>query len=359
MNPGIVLRLFSRFIQSFYQWVEDIFNYPAAVAFDLTLHFHAGNQTEILFNPGQLAGNCDARPVVFDGISRFLFFQSIFGNVSDHPVESTVFLERVGGQFHPDGGTDFDFADIFRRDLSLKFDVAVKRNKRDQSLGFADSGTGITLSVFLTTWLLCVKHGAFMLISVTQMFGVVVTLICSFFVFRDPVLPRQMIAVALLIVAVMIMASYSTRLKGRLTAHAMLLLVLCGLSSGLYDFSLKLFTHYSSASISTLSLFSYLISAVFLGVMLLFPGDKSAFDAKKMLHDTVVTVVIMSVCLFVNSYFKTLANNYLPPAQLYPIYQAGGLIFSALMSRLFFRERITLRCLLGLTVAFVSILLLK
>jgi drug/metabolite transporter (DMT)-like permease len=218
---------------------------------------------------------------------------------------------------------------------------------------------GITLSAFLVTWLLAVKHGAFMLISVTQMFGVVVTLVCSFLVFSDPILPRQMIAIALLIVAVIIMASYSTKLKGSLSIKAIILLVLCGLSSGLYDFSLKLFTHFSSASVSTLNLFSYLVAAVVLGAIFLFCKDKNAFDAKKMLYDTGIVVIVMSICLFVNSYFKALANNYIPPAQLYPIYQAGGLIFSALMSMLFFKEKITPRCILGLIIAFVSILLLK
>ena len=218
---------------------------------------------------------------------------------------------------------------------------------------------GITLSAFLVTWLLAVKHGAFMLISVTQMFGVVVTLVCSIFVFSDTILPRQMIAIALLIVAVIIMASYSTKLKGSLSIKAIILLVLCGLSSGLYDFSLKLFTNFSSASVSTLNLFSYLVSTVVLGTIFLFCKDKNAFDAKKMLYDTGIVVIVMSICLFVNSYFKALANNYIPPAQLYPIYQAGGLIFSALMSMLFFKEKITPRCILGLIIAFVSILLLK
>lgn len=218
---------------------------------------------------------------------------------------------------------------------------------------------GITLSAFLVTWLLAVKHGAFMLISVTQMFGVVITLACSFVVFGDPILPRQMIAIALLIVAVIIMASYSTKLKGSLSVKAIILLLLCGLSSGLYDFSLKLFTHFSSSSVSTLNLFSYLVSAVVLGAIFLLCKDKNEFDAKGMLHDTVIVVIVMSICLFVNSYFKALSNNYIPPAQLYPIYQAGGLIFSALMSMLFFKEKITPRCIFGLIIAFVSILLLK
>lgn len=218
---------------------------------------------------------------------------------------------------------------------------------------------GISMSVFMVTWLLAVRHGAFMLISVAQMFGVVITLLCNFVIFRETILPRQFIAVGILILAVLIMASYSATIKGKLSGSAILLLVLCGTSSGIYDFSLKLFTHFSSGSISTLNLITYLISAI--GLLLLFaiPSETDRFDTKKMFKQTLWAIIIMSVCLFVNSYFKAMANNYLPAAQIYPIYQAGGLILSALMSSLFFKEKITLRCVSGLILAFVSILLLK
>ncbi len=219
--------------------------------------------------------------------------------------------------------------------------------------------SGIALSVFLVTWLLAIRRGAFMLISVTQMFGVVVTLVCAFFVFRTPILPRQLFAILLLIVAVLIMGSYSASLKGKFSLGTIALLFLCGISSGLYDFSLKLFTHYSSSSISSLNLISYSIAAIVLGCVFFLPTKEERFDAKKMLRTTFVSVLIMSLCLFVNSYFKALANNYLSPAQVYPIYQAGGLIFSAVMSAIFFKEKITPRCVVGLILAFVSILLLK
>ena len=67
----------------------------------------------------------------------------------------------------------------------------------------------------------------------------------------------------------------------------------------------------------------------------------------------------MSVALFLNSYFKALATRYLPSAQVYPIYQAGAMILGTAMSALCFKERVTLRCAIGLVLAFAAILLLK
>jgi len=217
---------------------------------------------------------------------------------------------------------------------------------------------GIFLSMFTITWLLAVQKGAFVLISVAQMFGVVVTLVCSALVFGTKPTLLQYLGIALLMGAVLVMGSYSKRLKGGLSAVAIILLVLCGVSSGLYDFTLKLFTTYSQSSKSMLNLLTYLVSAFILGGMVLLPqrgGEKVKIPWKKI----VLPISLMSVCLFLNSYFKAFSTQYLPDAALYPIYQAGGLILSTLIGAVFFKERVTVRCVIGLVLAFGAILLLK
>jgi len=108
-----------------------------------------------------------------------------------------------------------------------------------------------------------------------------------------------------------------------------------------------------------LNLISYVIAACVLLAVFFLPTKDGGFDTRGMLRSTGASILIMSVCLFINSYFKALANNYLSPAQVYPIYQAGGLIFSAVMAAVFFKEKITPRCVIGLLLAFAAILLLK
>ena len=222
---------------------------------------------------------------------------------------------------------------------------------------FIGIAAGVTLSAFTITWLLAVQKGAFVLISVAQMFGVVVTLICSTLVFGTQPTLLQYLGIALLMAAVLVMGSYSKKLKGSLTAIAIVLLILCGVSSGLYDFTLKLFTTYSASSKSMLNLLTYLVSALILGGMVLLPqkGETVAIPWKKI----VLPILLMSVCLFLNSYFKAFSTQYLPDAALYPIYQAGGLILSTLIGAVFFQERVTVRCVIGLVLAFAAILLLK
>lgn len=219
--------------------------------------------------------------------------------------------------------------------------------------------SGIFMSIFLVTWMLAVRCGAFMLISVAQMFGTVITVLLSCMLFREEILPKQFLGIGILTTSVLIMVSYSSSIKGKLSAGAVILLVSCGLSSGLYDFSLKLFTHFSESSISVLNLITYFISALALRLLFTVTSGGGTFDKKALLKSTFLLVVLMSVCLFLNSYFKALANHYLPATKVYPLYQAGGLILSAVMSSIFFQERINRRCVVGLLLAFFAILLIK
>ena len=67
-------------------------------------------------------------------------------------------------------------------------------------------------------------------------------------------------------------------------------------------------------------------------------------------------MVIMSLCLFLHSLFSTMAAGYLTSSQLYPLMQGGALVLSMLMCAIFFGERITLRCLVGIGTAFAALL---
>jgi drug/metabolite transporter (DMT)-like permease len=70
-------------------------------------------------------------------------------------------------------------------------------------------------------------------------------------------------------------------------------------------------------------------------------------------------VAVMSVCLFLNSYFKTTAAIYLDASQLYPLNQGLVIVLSAIMAAIFFKEKITARCLLGMVIAFAGLIFIN
>ena len=55
----------------------------------------------------------------------------------------------------------------------------------------------------------------------------------------------------------------------------------------------------------------------------------------------------------------TMAAAYLPAVILYPLSQGAGLILSSLMAALFFKEKITKTCMLGLILAFAGLIVMN
>jgi uncharacterized membrane protein len=67
----------------------------------------------------------------------------------------------------------------------------------------------------------------------------------------------------------------------------------------------------------------------------------------------------MSLALFANSYFKTVAAVYLDSAQLFLLNRGIALILSSLMAAIFFKEKMTIKSVLGIVLAFIGIVIIN
>ena len=101
--------------------------------------------------------------------------------------------------------------------------------------------SGISTAVFVVTWLLSVKRGAYMMVEVFVMLGVLIPMSLGGILFHESVRLTAWLGMAVLTAATLIMYSYNTTQKQKLSKTALLLLVLCGIASGSADFSQKLF----------------------------------------------------------------------------------------------------------------------
>ncbi len=221
--------------------------------------------------------------------------------------------------------------------------------------------SGVFSALFVVTWLISVKNGAYLMLDVFLMLGVIVPLMGSKIFFNENISLKQWLGVAVLTVAALILCSYNNKIKQKLTLSSLGLLILCGLSCGLTDFSQKIFaSENTGTAISTFNLYSYLISFVILSLCFLFTKGKNTekppvgFSVR-----IVVYILIMSVCLFLNSYFQTVAATYLTSAQLFPLSKSLALILSALQAAVFFGEKINLKCVTGVALAFAGILVIN
>ena len=220
--------------------------------------------------------------------------------------------------------------------------------------------SGVANSAFVVLWLVSVKKGSYMMLDVFCMLGVLIPIVgCAAF-FGEPVGVNAIIGIIILIVAVCIMCSYNNTIKQKMTVSSFIILLLCGASNGLSDFSQKLFVNLTKdVPIAVFNLYTYLFSTIILIVCFAVFKAKSDSDETINIKPILKYVLIMSACLFLYSYFKTCAAKYLPSAQLYPLSQGGGLILASGMSAVAFGERLTAKAICGIVLAFAALIIIN
>jgi len=225
--------------------------------------------------------------------------------------------------------------------------------------------SGIGTAAFTVSWLLSVKQGAYMMVDVFLLMGVLIPILLCNFIYGEDIYPVQWIGIALLILAGYIMCTYNASIKGKMSLKALVLLTFCAASNGLTDFSQKLFVReIEGGNIAAFNLYTYLFAAVTLAVCCLcfrtYEKKRTELQPpKKILLPIIGYIAVMAVCLFLNSYFKTLSANYLDAMQIYPLSQGGSVILSMAMSAVLFKEKITTRCIVGVVLSFVALLMIN
>lgn len=220
--------------------------------------------------------------------------------------------------------------------------------------------SGISTAMFVVFWIISVRRGAYVMLDVFLMLGVGVTIaLCRIF-FDEPIFINQYIGLLLLVIASAIMCSYSASVKNKFTIKSFVTLLLCGIFNGLTDFSQKLFINYSpKGSVGVFNFYTYVFSAFVL--LMFYFIFKRREDAQKdgKSKSIFIYILIMAICLFANSFFKTLAAKYIDSATLYPISTGAALILSVIMASVFFKEKVTPKCVIGVIVAFISLIIIN
>ena len=222
--------------------------------------------------------------------------------------------------------------------------------------------SGIATSVFVISWLFAVRRGAYMLVDVFLTLGVILPIILSLIFYGEPIDKFDVIGFSLLLIATLVLFSYSNKAKQKVKLCDVLLLALSGLANGAVSFSQKMFIHSSSGTAaSVFNFYTYIFSAFVLGicfVILNFKSEKKQ-EIKKTPLGIYVYIAIMALCLFGTSYFNTLAAERLSSAQLYPLCQGCAIILSTAMAAVFFKEKVNAKLLIGIGIAFAGLLIMN
>ena len=223
---------------------------------------------------------------------------------------------------------------------------------------------GAGTAIFTVTWLLSVKEGAYMMVDVFLLLSTILPITLCAILFDEPIRPIQIVGIVLLVLAGYIICTYNVSIKGKMSIRAIVLLTVCAVSTGVSDFAQKLLTKTENGDAAVFNLYTYIFAAIFLGVCcLVFRAKERQAEQmqtpKSIIMPIIGYVLVMAVCLFLNSYFKTLSASYLTSTQIYPLYQGSAVILSMLMSAVLFKEKINMRCVLGVVLSFVALIMIN
>lgn len=225
--------------------------------------------------------------------------------------------------------------------------------------------SGVCSALFVISWLFSIKQSAYMMVEVFLLIGTIIPITLSAILFDEKIRWMQGIGIAILFVAVYIMSTYNTTIKGKMSIKAIIPLIIAGVANGFADFSQKMFLKLQDTDVaSAFNLYTYIFAAIILLIFYIFLRIRSQKKQEKtndlkVIRQNWIYILIMSICLFANSYFKTLAGKYISATQLYPLNQGVAVILSLLMASIFFKEKINLKCIIGICLAFIALLFIN
>lgn len=225
--------------------------------------------------------------------------------------------------------------------------------------------SGVSTAFFVAFWLLAIRKSAYMLMDVFLLAGTLIPMLLSSAFFDETIKLHQWGGFLLLLISVIIMCSYSSSIKEKFSLSAVILLTVTGIMCGITSFSQKLFVNLcSEIPASVFNLYTYVFSAVTLIIFyfIFSKTDKehstgigfTALPQKMLLY-----IIIMAVCLFANSFFNTKAAYFLDSAEMYPFEQGSSLVLSSLMSAIFFKEKLTVKAVIGIIITFIALLIIN
>ena len=225
--------------------------------------------------------------------------------------------------------------------------------------------SGISTAFFVAFWLLAIRKSAYMLMDVFLLAGTLIPMLLSNAFFGESIKLHQWGGFLLLFVAVIIMCSYSSSIKEKFSLSAVILLVLTGIMCGITSFSQKLFVNLcSEMPASVFNLYTYIFAAVTLVIFYLIfsktgEQENSGIRFYSIPIKMFIYILIMAVCLFGNSFFNTKAAYFLDSAKMYPFEQGASLVLSSLMSAIFFKEKLTIKAIIGIVTTFIALLIIN
>ncbi len=220
--------------------------------------------------------------------------------------------------------------------------------------------TGLSLTVSTVCMLLAMKKTSVVLASLFGAAGLLVPTIAGIFIYGQSVAIGQWIGILFLFVATIFLSSSSKDTNGKITLKTLLLLFGEMLANGSTMLLQTLYKNYvPNGSVSLYSFLQFALPALILFLVALIWSAKNKSPIPKTDKRLLGYTVIAAAAVFGISQISTIASALIPVAVLFPISDGGGMVISAVVAALIFKEKWTVKSVCGITIGVAAIIMIK
>ena len=218
---------------------------------------------------------------------------------------------------------------------------------------------GITMAVFISSWLFAIKSDSYMLVSACASSSFIVPAMIGIFFLGEKITLNKITAFVIIVLALFFLLKYNTKLNGKITLKSLILLAVVLLSQGVNQAMQKVYTYnFPNKDVSHYTFYAAVFTVLAILFMMPFAKrDKTAEKASVLLYPRVfIYATIMALALFGNTYFQTLEARSVDALILYPLSSALSLGGASAMSAIFFGEKMNRDSIIGVILVFIALL---
>ena len=223
--------------------------------------------------------------------------------------------------------------------------------------------SGFCSAGFVVCWLLSVRNTMYMMVEVFVAGGVIIPLVFCNLLYGEPTGITDAVGVALILLGIYLISANGKAEKGRWSFRGIALLVVTMLFSGASSLTQKMFANeFPEANALVFNFYVYVFATAALLIVSLAVALKDREPISVSLNVVKPIwyyVAIMAVCLFMNSYFNTMAASHLDAVVLYPVSQGLAMVLSLVMAVVIFKEKIKPRAAVGIALNLAAIVLIN
>lgn len=221
--------------------------------------------------------------------------------------------------------------------------------------------SGVMLVVVNACILYSVKEGTLVLVTMFSSAGVIIPCLAGIVLYDERMSLIQWVGLGLFLVSSYLLIGDSKKSHAAFSAKSVLLLIGALLSNGIVMLLQTVFSRtVVNGSVTAFSFLSFLIPILLLAAIMLGMKLRNPEECREPADKKLIWIALVSaVALFAVNQFATIAANQVEPVVLFTFINGGNTIIAAGVDALMFRQKPTVKGVIGILVGILAMILVK